>query len=56
MDFKALNARAEVTLDPTRPLKFYLRSAALLLQQAKVYTQEKDVENAYIMYMKYSNL
>ncbi|KAI9014502.1 hypothetical protein CLU79DRAFT_838356 [Phycomyces nitens] len=40
----------------TTPIHLYLRSAELLIRQAKVYLDEDNLEQAYVMYMKYTNL
>ncbi|KAI8972275.1 hypothetical protein BDB01DRAFT_474916 [Pilobolus umbonatus] len=51
-----LNEQANLNIDPNIPIRLYIRSAALILRQAKVYELEHDLEKAYILYMKYSNL
>ncbi|CEG69697.1 Putative Ubiquitin thiolesterase [Rhizopus microsporus] len=51
-----LEQLANITVDHNIPVKLYFRSAELLLKQARVYKLENDLEHAYILYMKYTNL
>ncbi|CEP14054.1 hypothetical protein [Parasitella parasitica] len=51
-----LGEQATISVDPNIPIRLYFRSADLLLKQARVYKLEKDLEHAYVLYMKYTNL
>ncbi|KAL9550327.1 hypothetical protein PS6_005600 [Mucor atramentarius] len=51
-----LGKQAVISVDPNIPIRLYFRSADLLLKQARVYKLEHDLEHAYVLYMKYTNL
>ncbi|KAF1799931.1 hypothetical protein V8B55DRAFT_1542796 [Mucor lusitanicus] len=51
-----LGRQATISVDPNIPIRLYFRSADLLLKQARVYKLENDLEHAYMLYMKYTNL
>ncbi|KAG1618595.1 hypothetical protein G6F46_003798 [Rhizopus delemar] len=51
-----LERLSNISVDHNTPVKLYFRSAELLLKQARVYKLEDDLEHAYILYMKYTNL
>lgn len=51
-----LGKQAVISVDPNIPIRLYFRSADLLLRQARVYKLEQDLEHAYVLYMKYTNL
>ncbi|GAN08846.1 endosome-associated ubiquitin isopeptidase [Mucor ambiguus] len=51
-----LGKQAVISVDPNIPIRLYFRSADLLLKQARVYRLENDLEHAYVLYMKYTNL
>ncbi|KAL9539142.1 hypothetical protein MBANPS3_010446 [Mucor bainieri] len=51
-----LGKQAVISVDPNIPIRLYFRSADLLLKQARVYKLENDLEHAYVLYMKYTNL
>ncbi|KAG0256037.1 hypothetical protein DFQ27_005929 [Actinomortierella ambigua] len=51
-----LNDRAVVTLDEHTPIRYYIRSADLLFNQAKIYRLEEDNQTSYQLYMRYCNL
>ncbi|ORZ03422.1 hypothetical protein BCR43DRAFT_510478 [Syncephalastrum racemosum] len=53
---KDLADLAQVEVDPSKPIRYYLRSAELLIKQARIYRNEGDLEHAYFLYMKYTNL
>eukprot|EP00128_Syssomonas_multiformis_P007191 Colp12_sorted_trinity150504_noHs@27919 len=53
---KKLGELAEVTVDPTIPLKIYVRSLWNLKQQGYTYLKEKNYEKAYILLLKLSIL
>lgn len=51
----ALHEMAEVpSLEVTKPIKIYARSANTVYQQAQIYQVENDLEKAFILYLKYS--
>ncbi|KAJ3287039.1 hypothetical protein HK104_008778 [Borealophlyctis nickersoniae] len=49
-----LHRRANVQLDPRKPLKMYIRSTELLYKQARIYFEEQNLEMAYTMFLKVS--
>ncbi|GAB5585855.1 hypothetical protein Unana1_00755 [Umbelopsis nana] len=51
-----LNKLGAIKVDSNTPIRLYFRSADLLLKQARVYRNEGDLQEAYRLYMKYSNL
>ncbi|KAI9280673.1 hypothetical protein BY458DRAFT_288686 [Sporodiniella umbellata] len=51
-----LERLSNISVDPNIPVKLYFRSAELLLKQARIYRLENDLEHAYLLYMKYTNL
>lgn len=51
---KDLADLAQVNVDPSKPIRYYLRSAELLIKQARIYRNEGDLEHAYFLYMKYT--
>ncbi|CAM0138566.1 hypothetical protein VKS41_007186 [Umbelopsis sp. WA50703] len=51
-----LNKLSTIKVDSNTPIRLYFRSADLLLKQARVYRNEGDFQEAYRLYMKYSNL
>ncbi|KAG0230556.1 hypothetical protein BGW41_002502 [Actinomortierella wolfii] len=51
-----LNDRAAITLDELIPIRFYIRTADHLFNQAKVYRLERDFQRSYELYMRYCNL
>ncbi|KAJ8652193.1 hypothetical protein O0I10_012204 [Lichtheimia ornata] len=51
-----LNKLGIPEFNPHINIKHYFRSAELLLRQARVYRTEGDLENAYVLYLKYTNL
>ncbi|CDS10782.1 hypothetical protein LRAMOSA11268 [Lichtheimia ramosa] len=51
-----LNKLGIPEFNPHINIKHYFRSAELLLRQARVYRNEGDLENAYVLYLKYTNL
>lgn len=54
--FARLNEAADVGVDFTKPIRWYIRSAELVYKQACIYKRENDLERAYILFMKFSNL
>lgn len=51
---ETLHAAAEVPLDTSRPIRFYVRSADSVFKQACIYKSEGDLEKAFILFLKYS--
>ncbi|KAJ1987281.1 hypothetical protein H4R33_002932 [Dimargaris cristalligena] len=51
-----LNRLAEVTLDPRYSIGKYALSSQSMLQQAKTYMQEGNLNRAYILYLRYTTL
>ncbi|RCH77938.1 hypothetical protein CU098_004438, partial [Rhizopus stolonifer] len=51
-----LERLSNISVDHNIPVKLYFRSAELILKQARVYKLENDLEHAYLLYMKYTNL
>ena len=49
-----LNKLGIPEFNPHINIKHYFRSAELLLRQARVYRNEGDLENAYVLYLKYT--
>lgn len=49
-----LNKLGIPEFNPHINIKHYFRSAELLLRQARVYRTEGDLENAYVLYLKYT--
>lgn len=49
-----LNKLASVSVDQSIPIRLYFRSADLLIKQAHIYRSEGDLEQAYVLYMKYT--
>ena len=49
-----LNHSAKIEINPRLNIKHYFRSADILLKQARVYYHEADLENAYILFLKYT--
>lgn len=49
-----LNKLASVSVDQSIPIRLYFRSADLLIKQARIYRSEGDLEQAYVLYMKYT--
>ena len=50
----ALHEMAEVSVDPVKPLRFYIRTADSIFKQACVYKMENDLEKAFILFLKFS--
>ncbi|KAJ1960634.1 hypothetical protein IWQ62_004153 [Dispira parvispora] len=51
-----LNRRAEIKLDPRYSISKYVLSSQGMLQQAKTYAEEGNLNNAYILYLRYTTL
>ncbi|KAJ1655486.1 hypothetical protein IWQ61_004776 [Dispira simplex] len=51
-----LNRRAEIKLDPRYSISKYVLSSQSMLQQAKTYAEEGNLNNAYILYLRYTTL
>lgn len=51
-----LNRDGDILIDTTKPLRLYLRSAELLYKQGAVYLHEDNLEKAYTLFLKFSNL
>ncbi|KAI8975457.1 hypothetical protein BDF20DRAFT_914385 [Mycotypha africana] len=51
-----LQRLAAVLVDSNIPIRLYLRSADLLYKQARVYEREQDLQHAYVLFMKLTNL
>ncbi|KAI8582491.1 hypothetical protein K450DRAFT_227425 [Umbelopsis ramanniana AG] len=51
-----LNNLSETKVDANTPIRLYFRSAKSVLQQARVYMNEGDFQEAYRLYMKYTKL
>ena len=49
-----LNKLATIEINPRINIKHYFRSADILIKQARVYYNEGDYENAYILFLKYT--
>ncbi|KAI1318611.1 hypothetical protein EDD11_006112 [Mortierella claussenii] len=47
--------RANVTVTDSTPIRFYIRTAEQLFQQAKIYQLEGDLQTSYILYMRFCN-
>ncbi|KAJ1971541.1 hypothetical protein H4R35_005201 [Dimargaris xerosporica] len=56
LPIKELNRRAEVVLDPRYSISKYALSSQGMLQQARVYMGEGNLNNAYILYLRYTTL
>ncbi|KAJ1984804.1 hypothetical protein H4R34_000424 [Dimargaris verticillata] len=56
LPIKELNRRAEVVLDPRYSISKYALSSQGMLQQARVYMDEGNLNNAYILYLRYTTL
>ncbi|KAK9700800.1 hypothetical protein K7432_012021 [Basidiobolus ranarum] len=56
LSIKELNSRAQVVIDLNTSLKLYCRSTELLYRQARIYYEERDLQKAYLLYFKFSNL
>ena len=54
--FIRLNEAADIGIDFTKPIRWYIRSAELVYKQACIYKRENDLERSYILFMKFSNL
>ncbi|KAG0043609.1 hypothetical protein BGZ83_011210 [Gryganskiella cystojenkinii] len=56
LSIKELSAKAQVPIDDSYSLKYYIRSAMNVLSQAKVYQSEGDLQNSYIMLLRFCTL
>ncbi|KAJ1908804.1 hypothetical protein IWQ60_011516, partial [Tieghemiomyces parasiticus] len=56
LDLKELNRRAEVSLDPRYTIGKYAYSSQGMIQQARTYLQEGNLNNAYILFLRYTTL
>lgn len=50
----ALHEMAEVSVDVSKPIRLYVRSAESVFKQACIYRSENDLEKAFILFLKYS--
>lgn len=50
----ALHEMAEVSVDSSKPIRLYVRSAESVFKQACIYRSENDLEKAFILFLKYS--
>ena len=51
---ESLHQLAEVSLDVSRPLRLYARSADSVFKQACIYRNEQDLEKSFVLFLKFS--